>query len=53
VEAILESQWPEEEKLKRSDYIIYNDDQQLVIPQVLALHHTFITLSGIQSRQVV
>jgi dephospho-CoA kinase len=46
VEAILQNQWPEEEKLKRADYIIYNDDQQLVIPQVLELHHTLIALSG-------
>jgi dephospho-CoA kinase len=31
-------QMDEEEKMKRCDYIITNDDQQAIIPQVLALH---------------
>jgi len=31
-------QMNEEEKMKRCDYIIYNDEQQLLIPQVIALH---------------
>jgi len=35
---IVEKQLPEEEKLKLADYIIVNDDMQLVIPQVLKLH---------------
>ncbi len=38
---IVEKQLPEEEKLKRADYIIINDDATLVIPQVLKLHHLF------------
>ena len=41
VQAIMKNQLPEEEKLKRADYIIYNDDQHMVIPQVLALHARF------------
>jgi len=41
IRAIIKSQWPEEEKLKRADFIIYNDDEHMVIPQVLALHDTF------------
>ena len=41
--AIIKSQWPEEEKLKRADYIILNDDQHMVIPQVLHLHSLFIS----------
>lgn len=40
--AIIEKQLSEEEKMKRADDIIYNDDQQLVIPQVLALHEQFL-----------
>ena len=35
---IVEKQLPEAEKLKLADYIIVNDDMQLVIPQVLKLH---------------
>jgi len=39
---IVEKQLPEEEKMKRADYIIVNDDTKLVIPQVLSLHEEFI-----------
>ncbi|WP_439880961.1 dephospho-CoA kinase [Pontibacter sp. MBLB2868] len=42
VRAIIEKQLSEEEKMARADHIIYNDDQQLVIPQVLALHAHFL-----------
>ena len=40
--AIVEKQLPEDEKLKRADYIIINDDSALVIPQVLKLHEEFV-----------
>src|SRR5690606_1476243 len=39
--AIVEKQLPEDEKLRRADYIIVNDDTMLVIPQVLRLHALF------------
>ena len=39
---IVEKQMPEEEKLKRADYIITNDESVLLIPQVLKLHEQFI-----------
>ena len=38
VQAIMGKQLGEEEKLARADYVVYNDDSQLVLPQVLALH---------------
>lgn len=38
---IVEKQLPEEEKLKRADYLIVNDDTTMVIPQVLKLHDVF------------
>ena len=41
-----EKQLPEEEKLKRADYIIVNDDVTPIIPQVLKFHRQFG--SGIQ-----
>ncbi len=39
--AIINSQWPEEEKVKRADYVVHNDEEHMVIPQVLALHARF------------
>jgi dephospho-CoA kinase len=41
VRNIISRQWPEEEKVKRADFLINNDETQLVIPQVLALHEKF------------
>lgn len=40
-DAIVEKQMPEEEKLKRADYIIVNDDTTPVIPQVVELDRKF------------
>lgn len=34
---IMEKQIPEEEKIVLADYVIYNDNSQLIIPQVLAI----------------
>lgn len=44
VEAIIEKQMPEEEKMKQADMIIRNDEQTLLIPQVLELHHRFLSM---------
>jgi dephospho-CoA kinase len=41
VEAIMRQQLSDEEKLARADYVVYNDDSQLVLPQVLALDAAF------------
>ena len=41
VQAIMNKQLSEEEKLQRADHVIYNDDSQLVLPQVLALDEVF------------
>jgi dephospho-CoA kinase len=41
VKAIMVKQWTEEEKAKRGDHIILNDDKNMVIPQVIKLHHIF------------
>jgi dephospho-CoA kinase len=38
-------QMPDEEKIKLADYTIVNDDTQLVIPQVLALHQQFLQMA--------
>ncbi|MFD2999747.1 dephospho-CoA kinase [Pontibacter toksunensis] len=38
IRAIISKQLSEEERMSRAEHIIYNDDQQLIIPQVLKLH---------------
>lgn len=41
VKEIIKKQMPEDEKLSRADFILYNDENQLLTPQVLELHHKF------------
>lgn len=43
---IIHNQMSEEEKLKRADAVIVNDESRLVIPQVLELHKQFISGVG-------
>jgi dephospho-CoA kinase len=33
-------------KMKLCDYVIRNDEQEMVIPQVLALHETLLQLAA-------
>jgi dephospho-CoA kinase len=44
VKDIISSQMPESEKTSRADFVVVNDESELVIPQVLRLHQIFITL---------
>ncbi|MDO3626131.1 dephospho-CoA kinase [Mucilaginibacter sp. BT774] len=39
-------QFSEEKKIQLADFVIRNDDTQLVIPQALELHKKFLTLSS-------
>jgi dephospho-CoA kinase len=39
-------QFSEEKKTELADYVIYNDDTELVIPQVLELHRQFLDLAN-------
>ncbi|WP_299758871.1 dephospho-CoA kinase [uncultured Pontibacter sp.] len=41
IKSIIARQLSEEEKMKRAQHVIYNNDKQLIIPQVLALHEQF------------
>jgi dephospho-CoA kinase len=41
IRRIMEKQMDESEKVKRADYVIYNDEKNMLIPQVLALDETF------------
>lgn len=38
----MNNQMNDEEKIKRSDFVIYNDEKQLLIPQVLKIHEELI-----------
>ncbi len=37
-------QFSEEKKIQLADYVIKNDESELVIPQVLKLHELFLSL---------
>ncbi|MCX6275753.1 MAG: dephospho-CoA kinase [Bacteroidetes bacterium] len=40
VNKIIAKQWSDAEKVKRSDFVIVNDESDLVVPQVLKIHMT-------------
>ncbi len=40
----MENQLSDEEKIKLSDYIIHNDEQKLIIPQILEIHEQLMLL---------
>ncbi|MBL0063723.1 MAG: dephospho-CoA kinase [Bacteroidetes bacterium] len=42
IEAIMDRQSGDEEKIKRSDFVIQNDEKELILPQVLAIHESLI-----------
>ncbi|HSZ25204.1 MAG TPA: dephospho-CoA kinase [Cytophagaceae bacterium] len=41
IKGIIDKQMPEEEKLKKADFIVHNDEQQLLLPQIVALDKLF------------
>jgi dephospho-CoA kinase len=45
VDQIIQQQWSDDEKIKRSDFVIINDELQLVIPQVLEVHAKLLSLN--------
>ena len=45
VQSRIDRQMDEEEKMRLCDYVIVNDEHQMLIPQVLALHEVFLKLS--------
>jgi dephospho-CoA kinase len=40
----MRNQWPQAKKAKMADYLIRNDGSELVIPQVLAVHESLLSL---------
>ena len=43
IQARLAAQIPEAEKIKLADYVIVNDGRQLLLPQVMAIHHQLMS----------
>lgn len=44
IEERIRNQMSDEEKIKRSDFVIYNDNQRLVIPQAITTHEAILKL---------
>ncbi len=42
IEERMNNQWTEEERLAKADFVIYNNDEQLVLPQIIELHQILI-----------
>jgi dephospho-CoA kinase len=42
IKEIIMRQWPEDKKIALADYVLVNDEHQLLIPQVLAFHEQII-----------
>jgi len=42
VERRMNMQMSEEEKKKRADYLIYNDEREMLLPQIIKLHNTIL-----------
>ena len=38
----LNNQWQQSQKEKLADYIIYNDNEQFIIPQILDIHQYLV-----------
>jgi dephospho-CoA kinase len=38
IQSRMQAQWPEADKLAKADYIIYNDECGLLLPQILKVH---------------
>lgn len=50
--ARMSRQMDEDAKMKLCDFIIYNDEQQAVLPQVLQLHQRFLKMAAEASAQL-
>lgn len=42
IKRIMQRQWSEERRNSRSDYIIFNDESTLIVPEILRLHRQFM-----------
>ena len=44
VEEIIANQWDDEKKISKSDYTILNDEKEMVLPQVIAIHEELVRM---------
>lgn len=42
IEKIMASQWSDEEKIKQSSFVINNNTNELLLPQIISIHNTLI-----------
>lgn len=47
IEKRLNKQMPQEEKISKSDFVIWNNDGDEVLPQVMAIHQKIMSISNI------
>ena len=52
IDARMSRQMEEELKLQLCDYVIVNDERQMLIPQVLILHENFLKLSVFRENEI-
>jgi dephospho-CoA kinase len=45
IEAIIQKQMSDEDRISRSDFVIYNDEKQMLIPQILKIHEAILKLA--------
>ena len=43
IKDIIKNQMPDQEKVSRADFVVVNDESQLVIPQVIAIHQHLLS----------
>ncbi len=41
IQARIDRQWSDEERNQKSEFVIYNDDSQMILPQIMSLHERF------------
>ncbi len=47
VKARMNNQLPQEDKVKRADFLIFNDERDLLVPQVMKIHKLLMGMAGI------
>jgi len=43
----IDSQWPQEVKIAKADFVIYNDGKSALIPRVWAIHHRLLEYTAL------
>ena len=46
--ARIDNQWPEHMKVEKADFLIQNSDTDMVLPQLLKIHHELLSISKLR-----